>query len=189
MSGATDKRAASVSLALVGFMGAGKSAVGRLAATRLSLPFVDCDRLIEQRHGGVADIFATHGEPAFRRLERDVVCTALADASTRPSVVALGGGAVMSGDVREALQHLPHVIWLTAPADVLWERVRRQGTSRRPLAADEQGFRRLLEERSALYASVATDAIANEGSATSAAIADGIAHLATDPTVSAGPRP
>ena len=189
MSAAIDNPVSSLPLALVGFMGAGKSAVGRLVAGRLSLPFVDCDLLIEQRHGDIAEIFATHGEQVFRRLERDVVCAALTAAAKRPGVISLGGGAVMSGDVREALQRLPHVVWLTAPADVLWQRVRGRGASRRPLVADEQGFRRLLEERSALYESVATAVVANDGSTTSAAIADDIARLATDPTGLAGPRP
>ena len=188
MSAAIDNCVTSLPLALVGFMGAGKSAIGRLLAARLAAAFVDCDLLIEQRHGDIAEIFATHGEQVFRRLERDVVCAALAAAVKRPSVISLGGGAVMSGDVREALQRLPHVIWLTAPADVLWQRVRGHGSSRRPLVADEQAFRRLLEERSALYASVATATVANDGSATSASIADAIACLVTDPTASAERR-
>jgi shikimate kinase len=186
MSSAIDKPFTSVPLALVGFMGAGKSAVGRLVAARLSLPFVDCDTMIERRHGDIAEIFATHGEQVFRRLERDVVCAALAATVKRPSVISLGGGAVMSGDVREALQSLPHVIWLTAPAEVLWQRVRGHSLSSRPLAADEQSFRRRLEERSALYASVATATVANDGTATAAAIADAIALLVTDPPVPAG---
>jgi shikimate kinase len=188
VSAAIDTPVTFLPMALVGFMGAGKSTIGRLVAARLSVSFVDCDLLIEQRHGDIAEIFATHGEQVFRRLERDVVCAALAAAVKRPSVISLGGGAVMSGDVREALLRLPHVIWLTAPADVLWQRVRGHGSSRRPLVADEQGFRRLLEERSALYAAVATATVANDGSATSAAIADAIASLATDPTASAGRR-
>lgn len=169
-------------VALVGFMGVGKSAIGKIAAARLGLPFIDSDRLIEQRHGDIAEIFAMHGEQVFRRLERDEVCAALAAALTHPCVLSLGGGAVMSGDVREALRRLSHVVWLTAPADVLWARVQRAGVSGRPLASDEHRFRRLLEERSALYASVATDEVANDGRASRSEVAAEVARIACSPT-------
>ena len=180
MNGSTDKQAPPLPVALVGFMGVGKSAVGRLVARSLSVPFVDSDCQIERRHGDIGEIFATHGEEVFRRLERDVVCAALADALASPSVVSLGGGAVLSGDVREALQRLPHVVWLTAPADVLWARVRAPRAPSRPLAAEERRFRRLLEERSALYASVATAEVANSGAGTLAEVAGEITRIVAD---------
>ena len=159
-------------LALVGFMGSGKSAVGRVAAKRLGIPFVDTDTLVEAHHGPISEIFATHGEQAFRRLEAEEVCAAVARAMASPCVLALGGGAVLSGDVREALRRLPHVVWLTAPADALWERVQRGAAGVRPLAADEARFRRLLQEREALYASVATDQVANDGRRTPSQVAE-----------------
>ena len=161
MSGAPEGGAPRAStVALVGFMGAGKSVVGRLAAKRLKVPFIDTDALIEEREGPIAAIFAARGEQGFRALERDVVVQVLEGALREPCVVALGGGAVLSGDVREALQRLPHVAWLTAPAEALWARAAARGG--RPLAKDEQAFRRLLEERNDLYRRVASAEVLND---------------------------
>jgi len=163
---------------LIGFMAAGKSAVGRLAAQRLQIPFVDTDALIEQREGPIGEIFATRGEPAFRVVERDIVMEVLETASRRPHVIALGGGAVLSGDVREALERQPHVAWLTAPADVLWARAAaRRG---RPLAKDQQAFGRLFEERNELYRRVASAEVLNDGSRALIAVAADIVALAAD---------
>jgi shikimate kinase len=167
-------------VALVGFMGSGKSSVGRLVAGRLDLPFVDTDALIVAREGPIAAIFAARGEQVFRNIERDIVVAALADALRTPCIVALGGGAVLSGDVREALGRLPHVAWLTAPADVLWARTRRTASDDRPLAADEQAFGRLLLERSELYRRVATAEVLNDGSRPPAAVAEEIVTLIAD---------
>ena len=172
-------RAAAV--ALIGFMGAGKSAVGRHVARRLQLSFVDTDALIEQREGPIAEIFATRGEAAFRVIERDIVVDTLEHALREPCVVALGGGAVLSGDVREALGRLSHVAWLTAPADVLWARTRGAALGDRPLAKDEQAFGRLLQERNEVYRRVATVEVPNDGSRTLAAVAEEIVALAADP--------
>jgi len=85
---------------------------------------------------------------------------------------------VLSGDVREALGRVPHVAWLTAPADVLWARAAARGG--RPLAKDEQAFRRLLEERNDLYRRVASAEVLNDGSRALAAVAAEVAALAAD---------
>ena len=143
-------------VALVGFMGAGKSAVGRELAATLGLPFVDSDDLIVARAGPIDEIFRTRGESAFRALEAELVTTALADAVRRPCVLALGGGAVTSPEVREALTRLPNVVWLVAPPEVLWARATGPGQAARPLAGDEAAFRRLLTAREPLYRAVAT---------------------------------
>ena len=143
-------------VALVGFMGAGKSAVGRELAATLGLPFVDTDDLIVARAGPIDEIFRTRGESAFRALEAELVTAALADAVRRPCVLALGGGAVLSPEVREALTRLPHVVWLVAPPEVLWARATGPGQAARPLAGDEAAFRRLLTAREPLYRAVAT---------------------------------
>lgn len=181
MSGAPEGGAPPVSaVALVGFMAAGKSAVGRLAAKRLKVPFVDTDALIEAREGPIAELFAVRGEQVFRDIERAVVVEVLKTALREPCVVALGGGAVLSGDVREALGRLPHVAWLSAPADVLWARARAAASADRPLAKDEQAFGRLLEERNDLYRRVASVEVLNDGSCSLAAVADEIAALAAD---------
>ena len=179
MSGAPEDGAPRASaVALVGFMAAGKGAVGRLTAKRLKVPFVDTDALIEEREGPITEIFAARGEQVFRGIERDVVVEVLETALREPCVVALGGGAVLSGDVREALGRLPHVAWLTAPADVLWARAAAPGG--RPLAKEEQAFGRLLEERNDLYRRVASAEVLNDGSRALAAVADEIVALAAD---------
>ena len=165
---------------LIGFMAAGKSAVGRLAARRLQVAFVDTDALIEQREGPIGEIFATRGEAAFRVIERDIVMEILETALRQARVIALGGGAVLSGDVREALERLPHVAWLTAPAEVLWARTRGAFAGGRPLAQDEQAFRRLLEERNELYRRLASAEVLNDGSRALTAVAADIVALAVD---------
>src|SRR5437764_1165401 len=84
-----------VALALLGFMGSGKTLVGALVAERVHAKFFDLDHLVEHEAGmSIAEIFATSGEPAFRALERKVLPHALQG----DTVVALGGGAVMDDD-------------------------------------------------------------------------------------------
>jgi 3-dehydroquinate synthetase len=123
-------------------MGAGKTT----AARAVGLPIVDADELIEEAAGKpIADIFRDDGEAAFRAYEEEAI------------VVALGGGAVTSGNVREALRDAL-TIWLDVDVDTCWERVR---GSDRPLAQDEAEFRRLYEERRRLYAEVA-DVVAHD---------------------------
>jgi shikimate kinase len=143
-------------VALVGFMGAGKSAVGRELAAALRCAFVDTDDLIVARAGPIEEIFAQRGEAGFRALEADVVTAAAAEALERPCVLALGGGAVLSATGRGAIGRLPHVVWLTAPPEVLWRRARAEGEAVRPLAADAAAFRALLAAREPLYRQVAT---------------------------------
>ena len=94
---------------LVGAPGAGKSTIGRRVARALQVPFADTDALIEERAGmPVSDIFLNEGEPAFRRMEEEVVASAIAE---RAGVVSLGGGAVLSEQTRAVLRGHP-VVWL-----------------------------------------------------------------------------
>lgn len=87
---------------LIGFMGAGKTTVGRLLAARLGLPFVDSDALVEQRSGrAIKDIFATDGEPCFRELEYQAVTELV---SGPDAVISLGGGAVTDERTRTVLR-------------------------------------------------------------------------------------
>jgi shikimate kinase len=176
-------------LALVGFMAVGKSAVGRLVAACLGLPFIDTDAVIERKAGGIAEFFSVHGEGAFRHIERDVVVAALDRGRREACVVALGGGAVSSSEVRAALGRLPHVVWLTAPLDVLWERTQVTGVTERPLAGDERDFRRRFKARSALYCSVATDKVANDGRHTLEHVAEEVVRIARGRQAGTGPEP
>lgn len=141
-------------ICLVGFMGAGKStALVELASH--GLHSVDADSLIEEKAGRpIAEIFESEGESAFREIEREVVIGALADPTIE--VLALGGGAVESEAIREALVVDGHtVVWLELGVETAWRRVR---NSKRPLARDEAAFRALFTRRQKFYDSVA-DAI------------------------------
>lgn len=142
-------------LVLVGFMGTGKTAVGRVLAARLGWPLVDTDELIVQAAGKpVARIFAEDGEPVFRAAETAVLKT-LAGFTATPRVVATGGGIVLAAENWPLLHSLGDVAGLTAePATVL----QRVGAAQdRPLLAgtpEEVRVRiaRLLNERRAAYA-------------------------------------
>lgn len=165
------------SVVLVGFMGSGKSHVGRLLAGRLGVPLIDTDALVVAEAGPVETVFAEQGERVFRAIERRVVLDALASLSSRSAVVSLGGGAVTDGDVRAALRAAPCVAWLNAPVDVLWRRVRRAARRgrARPLARDEAVFRALYEQRAPLYREVATVEFHNDGEETASEVAERVA--------------
>jgi len=134
-------------VALIGFMGAGKSTVGAEVADRLGRPFVDLDREIE-RHAAVSvsDFFATRGEAEFRAVEQRLACEALDGA--RPAVVALGGGAVLSAETRRRLRERALAVLLEVELGEAW---RRSAESGRPLANDEEQFRALYGQRRPLY--------------------------------------
>jgi shikimate kinase/3-dehydroquinate synthase len=139
-------------LVLIGFMGAGKSSAARAAAAELRSTPVDADALIEERLGGsIEDWFASHGERAFREVEEEIVLSLL----ERPPgpVIALGGGAVTSQRIQEALRRHT-VVLLDVDSDTAWQRA----GGRRPLARDRQRFDELLAARAPLYERVA-DAI------------------------------
>jgi shikimate kinase len=137
--GAVDKH-----FALIGFMGAGKSRLGRELARLTHRPFVDTDREIEKRHGPIGELFE-RGEPEFRRIEEQVVAEALAGPT---AVIALGGGAVLSEATHKRLRRAAFVAWVTVDVDTAWSRVRDSG---RPLARDREEFGRLFEERADFY--------------------------------------
>ncbi|MGN6870168.1 MAG: 3-dehydroquinate synthase [Solirubrobacteraceae bacterium] len=133
--------------ALIGFMGAGKTT----AARALGEVAVDVDEVIEARRGRrVQDIFAQEGELAFREVEEQVTLELLADPAVE--VVALGGGAIGSERVREALAKT-RVIWLETVWEDAWERVAGNGV--RPLAQDPRRFNELHVERQPVYESLA----------------------------------
>jgi shikimate kinase len=139
---------------LIGLPGSGKSTIGRRLAKSLEVSLLDTDTAIEETTGrSIADIFATDGEPEFRRIEEDVIRAAL---RSHDGVLSLGGGAVTTSGVREALAgHV--VIYLEISAA---EGVRRTGgsTVRPLLAGDDRGekFKALMAERVPLYRRVAT---------------------------------
>src|SRR5215208_6703231 len=110
-------------VALIGFMGAGKSTVAAELAERLDRPLVDVDAELERELGTpIAQVFAERGEAAFREAEEELTVEALADPV--PAVLALGGGAPTSERVREALRDRAVTVLLDVDVDEAWARVR-----------------------------------------------------------------
>ena len=138
-------------LVLVGMMGAGKTAVGRRLSAAFALPFVDADEEIETAAGSsIADIFARHGEEAFRAGERRVIERLLKQSAC---VLATGGGAFMDEEIRDAIKASGISIWLKADLETLWQRVQRR--THRPLLNTEnpkETLERLIESRYPIYA-------------------------------------
>ncbi|WP_342663266.1 shikimate kinase [Agrococcus lahaulensis] len=135
-------------IALIGPMAAGKTSLGRKLASRIGRTFADTDRLVVLEHGPIPEIFAEHGEPAFRRWEAEAVQRALVPGT----VVALGGGAVLDEGSRELLRSAT-VVLVTVD-----ERAaeRRLAGGARPLVADGiDAWRRIAAEREPLYRSLA----------------------------------
>lgn len=138
-------------LYLVGFMACGKTTIGRLAAARLGWSFADLDDDIEAAHAAkISDIFTTHGEAGFRRMETEALRARVSGiAAGQPTVLALGGGAFVEPASYELVQNNGVSIWLDCPFDVLAARV--LGATHRPLARDPQKFAELFAARQAFY--------------------------------------
>lgn len=138
---------------LAGFMGSGKTTIGRRLACQLAWNFVDLDTRIEERAGlRITEIFDRLGEPAFRQMEHELLNEALGEAAEqdRPTVLALGGGTFAQPHNVELLRSNGGVvIWLDCPIDVLLGRC--ATITNRPLFRDEASFRQLYEQRRPFY--------------------------------------
>ncbi len=137
-------------IVLIGFMGAGKSTIGRALARRLHLPLIDTDRFIERKtQRTIPQIFAQDGEDAFRAMEQ----LALQElAERKPAVIATGGGMVMRDENWPLLRRLGTIVYLRGDPDALFERVSRHPT--RPLLQTpnpRETFDRLLAQRTPIY--------------------------------------
>jgi len=144
-------------IVVVGFMGAGKTTVGRLIAAKLGLPFTDSDQVIEERAGKpIRRIFADDGEPAFRELEHAVIAGLLAGPD---AVLALGGGAAGHPATRALLAAVPVVYLRVGYAEAL---ARVGGDKGRPMLA-RPDVQALHGERQADYASLATHTVDTDG--------------------------
>lgn len=139
------------SIALIGMMGAGKSAIGRLLAARIGVSFVDVDTEIETAAGcDIAGIFARDGEAVFREAEHRMIARLL----DRPAcVLATGGGAFMDPRNRRVIAEKAYSVWLKVTFDLLWQRVSRR--CHRPLLRlpdPKDRLRDLLVAREPVYA-------------------------------------
>jgi shikimate kinase len=137
---------------LVGFMGSGKTTVGKLLADRLGWTFVDLDDDIEaEQHTSIPEIFEKQGEERFRELETEAIRKRVKMVrSGRPMVVALGGGAFVREENYELLSEHGVTVWLDCPLGVAWRRVSVE--TNRPLARDCGKFGELFEARRSIYA-------------------------------------
>ncbi len=136
---------------LVGMMGSGKTAIGRSLAARLGVPFMDSDAAIEEAASAtISEIFARDGEAFFRIREAEVIDRLM---SGPPSILSTGGGAYLTERIRDGIAAKGVAVWLDAPVDLLWERVRHKNT--RPLlrtANPRKTLSELFDVRVPIYA-------------------------------------
>ncbi len=139
-----------VNLALIGFMGTGKTSVGRLIAEQLNFQYLDTDETIQLHTGrSIADIFSKDGEPAFRALEKKLVAEL---ASHQRTVISTGGGLPAHSANLDSLKTHALVVCLWASPEKIWERVKNQ--THRPLLHDadpQKKIRELLAAREPFY--------------------------------------
>ena len=163
-------RQLSANIVLVGFMGTGKSTVGRVIAQKLGFHFIDTDDVIEQTSKAkISDIFAEHGEDYFRDLESQAVKSV---ALMKNQVVATGGGVVLRSSNIDLLRTVGPIFCLNATPKAIWERVR--SSRSRPLLRGPEPLKKiemLLDKRAPYYAladhqiettGVAVDRVADE---------------------------
>jgi shikimate kinase len=137
-------------IVLTGFMGSGKSTVGPLLAERLAWPFLDADDVIVAETGmPIHEFFERHGEPAFRRQERETIARLLAKDSL---VLALGGGAIETDETRELLLSHPGTLLVHLEATLETALARCRGTeATRPVLADAANLKARYDLRLPLY--------------------------------------
>jgi len=143
-------------IVLVGFMGAGKTSVGKILGQRLGWAFEDLDDRIQAREGrSIEQIFQESGEAEFRRLETAALRDLVAELGCASRVVALGGGAfVQPENARLLEQSGAHVVFLDGSADELFRRCQQEQKSR-PLRRDARQFRELYDQRRPFYLTAA----------------------------------
>jgi len=142
-----------MNIILTGFMGTGKSSVGRMLAHECGLDFLDLDDIIEAASGvSIKEIFNSSGESEFRRLETQAIERLVSGAYGANCVLATGGGAVLKKSNRDALRRWGKVILLTASVDEMLDRV--GGAEARPLLSGgkrREAIERLMAERAPAY--------------------------------------
>ena len=167
-------------VALSGFMGSGKTTVGRLAAAALGWTFVDLDDEIERRERcSIGEIFARGGEAAFRHVELDALRGVLArQGADDGTVLGLGGGTLTQAEARALLATRSTTVFLAVSPEVAWERVRGSG---RPLAVSWEAFSALFVLRAGAYQESA-DLVIDTEALTPAEVADRVVR-SVDPSV------
>lgn len=166
-------------IALSGFMGSGKTTVGRLVAVALGWKFVDLDDEVERRERcTIGEIFARGGEDAFRRIELEVLRGVLAAQEADDGLVlGLGGGTLSQTEARTLLATRGTVVYLAVPPEVAWARVRDTG---RPLAVSWEAFSALSGQREGVYEESA-DVVIDTGALTPEEAADRVVRAVAVP--------
>lgn len=150
--GAVRSAAACRAVFLVGFMGAGKTSVGKSLARQINWPFEDLDERIQQGEGrAIHEIFSESGETVFREMEHHALRELIAELNDRPRVVALGGGA-FAQERNAILLRQPEIlsVFLDAPVEELFHRCE-QEQIQRPLHRGKEQFNKLYESRKPYY--------------------------------------
>jgi len=153
-------------IALIGMRGAGKTTVGRALARILDGSFVDTDELVALHTGKtIAQIFAEEGEAGFRRHEAAVIEESV---NLPPAVLSVGGGAVLNAENACNIHRIAWVVWLTAPAETLWQRISSDTSSdaTRPVLTNRLGMEEiahLLGDREQMYSQVSDVAVETSG--------------------------
>ena len=154
-------------ITLTGFMGCGKSSVGRCLSELLCCPFMDLDAVIEESQGrSIPDIFASEGEAAFRQMEVEALSRIIETQQLRGNVVvALGGGAVMTPECAELVRKKTHCIYLRASVDTLVSHLENEAAGRPMLqgASLRSRIEELMALRSSTYEATAHDVIDTDG--------------------------
>lgn len=143
------------SLILIGFMGTGKTTIGKALSQRLQLPIYDLDAIIvQEQQMEIGDIFAQHGEAYFRRIEHEVLCRYVQQPDT---IISPGGGAVLRAENRAVMREHCYVVSLMARPEVILERVNGETTvrpmleNRAPGQSKLERIEQLLAERMPCY--------------------------------------
>ena len=139
-------------IALTGFMASGKTTFGRAAAERIGWRFVDLDAVIAERYGTPAEIFAAHGEAAFRDIETQMLGEALC--AEENTVLALGGGTVLRTENLQQIKARATLVWLDTSFDIILSEL---GNADRPILQGRttEQIRALYDARRPLYAEAA----------------------------------
>lgn len=137
-------------IALIGFMGSGKSTIGRVLAKYLDMKFIDIDKLISAREKkSIPEIFAEKGESYFRKLEREIVYEESLDNNI---VIATGGGVIIDNENIKTLRETSYIVYLDCTIDCIYERVK--NSKSRPLLNVENMYEKIKDlhsKREILY--------------------------------------
>ncbi|MEC8678453.1 MAG: shikimate kinase [Candidatus Margulisiibacteriota bacterium] len=139
-------------LVLIGFMGVGKTTVGRRVAKKLGLNFCDLDSQIVQKYGAIQSIFKDRGESYFRDIEYKTFVSSLK--VTNPLVISTGGGIITHKPSLNCLENCLNIIWLQASFNTVLKRVHHDASNKRPLVDDQ--IQERFKSRQLLYESVSS---------------------------------